>query len=680
MNLIHAGFLAAGLAVAVPIVIHLLFRQRTRTVPIGSVRFLHQVVREHRRRRRLRQWVLLSLRMLAVLLLALLFARPYWDRSHLLGLEQEVVVLVDRSASMLARDSSGETAFQRAIAAARLELSQLDTNVIVHVAACDSTGILEIPIKDLSTLDPSEAATDFGLALSWARDVLSNSNRKGRRIVLVTDLQRSGLPRTPFERLPDDIELVIRDVGDPLPRNVAIESAEAMRTEIRPDSQVSVRAVIRNSGALAVRNLPVKCDLADRSNESFRVQKTIDIPGRGSAVVDFPLAIVKDGLYKGHVTIEIDDAIVLDNQRWIAFEARHPDRILLVDGQEGRSVFNGETYFLETALRLQTEEPGGGIRSFEPDRIVWEAGEGFPRLDGYRAVVLANVRRLSAVDGQRIGAYVRDGGSLLIFAGDQVGSNSLAVLEEEKLLPGKIADAPIEGQFRVDRWDQKHPTFACFNDPQQGDLRRIEFQRLLPLKSVEPETRALLSSGDRVIAAEISIGKGRCLYFGSTADREWTELPRTPMYVPLMRQLMAYLTDQLSERSLVTSVLVSKMNPKSGITLEELDHERSSKAPFVNGAAAPRKPPVAGPVEENEGRWIVTNVDPRESALERITDEQLHELAGGAPMDKSKDKSSESGLTLPADSLRPDEFWMNIAWLLLAVLAAETLLAGRVHA
>src|SRR5215831_6829020 len=95
-TLIHTGFLAAGLAVAVPIVIHLLFRQKTRTLPIGSVRFLHQVVREHRRRRRVRQWLLLALRMLAILLLALLFARPYRDAAARQGLQQEVVLLIDR--------------------------------------------------------------------------------------------------------------------------------------------------------------------------------------------------------------------------------------------------------------------------------------------------------------------------------------------------------------------------------------------------------------------------------------------------------------------------------------------------------------------------------------------------------------------------------------------------------
>src|SRR5579872_6134587 len=146
ISLIHAGFLAAGLAVAVPILIHLLFRQKARTLVIGSVRFLHEVVREHRRRRRVRQWILLALRMLAVLLLALLFARPYRDESYRRGLQEEVVLLVDRSASMTARQGLGETAFSRAVTSAREELKRLDENVIVHVALCDAAKIQELPV------------------------------------------------------------------------------------------------------------------------------------------------------------------------------------------------------------------------------------------------------------------------------------------------------------------------------------------------------------------------------------------------------------------------------------------------------------------------------------------------------------------------------------------------------
>ncbi len=651
LNFIHAGFLAAGLAVALPIVIHLLFRQRTRSVTIGSVRFLHQVVREHRRRRRLRQLLLLSLRMLAVLLLVLLFCRPYFDQSHLRGLEQEVVLLVDRSASMQAVNSGGQSSFDRAMEVAKVELSQLDENVIVHVALFDSTGVLEVPVEQLTQSAPTEAATDFGLALSWARDIFAAANRPTRKIVLVTDLQQTGLPRTPLSQLPDGLELLIRDAGDSLPRNVAIELAEATRTEIRPDNKVAVRVVLRNHGPLPVRNLKATCEVENAKAARLSVDLQTDIPGHGNVVLEFPLAIQEDGLYTGRVTLSTEDALALDNTRWLAFEARHPERVLLVDGHEGRSVFGNETYFLETALGLQAEETLGQTRSFETDRIIWEAGKGFPRLDGFRAVILANVRQLSSEDGQRMEAWVRNGGSLLVFAGDQVRPTSLASFQEHGLLPGAVADAPVEGRLRVDRWDSKHPALSCFSDPQQGDLRRVEFQKLLPLKRLEADSRELLASGNQIVAAERQVGKGRCIYFGSSADRDWTELPRTPMYVPLVRQIVAYLADQLAERSAVTIQVISKPLEKVGIV----------------------------PAADEEGQWLVTNMDPRESALERITPEALLAVAGAVPTQPPDENTVAAGLKLPADSLRPDEIWTIVTWLLFAVLSVEMLLAGRVH-
>jgi hypothetical protein len=77
----------------------------------------------------------------------------------------------------------------------------------------------------------------------------------------------------------------------------------------------------------------------------------------------------------------------------------------------------------------------------------------------------------------------------------------------------------------------------------------------------------------------------------------------------------------------------------------------------------------------------VTNLDPKESALDRLTPEQLFAALGiEESPEKDAAKQVALALTLPADALRPDEIWTTVVWLLLIVLAAETLLAGRVHA
>ncbi len=649
LSLIHTGFLAAGLAVTIPIVIHLLFRQRSRTVPIGSIRFLQQVVKEHRRRRRVRQWLLLALRMLALALLALLFARPYWNDAAKKGLQQEIVLLIDRSASMEAKGGTGQIAFQQALARVNEELKRIDENAIVHITLFDSTAVEEIPLDRLAKATTSHGGTDYGLALGWAGDLLASSDRANRQIVLYTDLQRSGLPRGTPNPLPTGVELLIKDVGDQLLRNQTVETAEAVRTELRPDGKVLVRAVVRNHSPVALSKLKVSCELSGPQGKLTSTE-TIDIPAQGRGVVELPFAITEDGVYGGSVSVEDDDALPLDNRRFIAFEARHPDRVLLVDGQEGRSVFANETYFLDTALRLTTEETEGRLRSFEPDRLVWEAGEGFPRLDGYRVVVLANVRRLSETDGERLRQYVTEGGKLLIFVGDQTTRETLAPLAKQGLLPGVVAESTRDGLYRVDAWNSDHPALACFRDPQQGDLRRLTVDRLLPLEELAEGVKPLLSTKGTVLAAERSIGSGVCVYFGSTADRDWTDLPRTRLYVPLIRQMVAYLTEQLGDRGLVVPRQIAKPTDRAGL-------------------------------EQSGGKWIVTNLDPRESALDRLDEEQLRRTFGVEDqVTEDREVEAQWAKILPANRQRPEEIWTMLVWLLFAILAAELLLAARVHA
>src|ERR1700687_31377 len=113
LGLVNAGFLAATLAVAVPVLIHLLFRRRARVVDIGTLRFLRIVLKDNAYRRKLRRWLLFSPRVAGVLLLALLCARPYWSRAGGLDQDRELIVLIDQSASMDARET-GLSAFARA--------------------------------------------------------------------------------------------------------------------------------------------------------------------------------------------------------------------------------------------------------------------------------------------------------------------------------------------------------------------------------------------------------------------------------------------------------------------------------------------------------------------------------------------------------------------------------------
>src|SRR5262249_57556415 len=100
MHFIQFGMLGALATLAIPIIIHLMFRARARQVDLGTLQFLKVVLRDHARRRRLRRWLLLPFRLPSMALIAFLFARPYMLATEPAPGERLVVVLLDRSASM----------------------------------------------------------------------------------------------------------------------------------------------------------------------------------------------------------------------------------------------------------------------------------------------------------------------------------------------------------------------------------------------------------------------------------------------------------------------------------------------------------------------------------------------------------------------------------------------------
>src|SRR5207237_2929193 len=132
-----------------------------------------------------------------------------------------------------------------------------------------------------------------------------------------------------------------------------------------------------------------------------------------------------------------------------------------------------------------------------------------------------------------------------------------------------------------------------FADPQEGDLRRSIFHHMTRLKPVTG-SKVLASTQDKQpLLVQSRVGRGAILLFASTADRDWGSWPQSRLYVPLIHQLAGYLTERLPE------------------------NQRVQEKP-------------AGPGSENEPGIVagdknlaVRNLDPRESEIERLTEEQF---------------------------------------------------------
>src|SRR5262249_12470737 len=175
---------------------------------------------------------------------------------------------------------------------------------------------------------------------------------------------------------------------------------------------LAVTAQVRNAGAFTAREVHVRLSLEGPAK--VEQAQSIAVPAASVQDVTFSVPLPQPGLYSGFVEVTDEDDFPPDNRRWLAFDARPPDRLLLVDGEPGATVYGNETYYLEAALRLRLSDNGPALTPYAPDRLAWGDGAGLPDLAPYRAVVLCNVERLADADVTRLTAFVTGGGSLLV--------------------------------------------------------------------------------------------------------------------------------------------------------------------------------------------------------------------------------------------------------------------------
>jgi hypothetical protein len=675
MHFVQATFLAALAAIAIPVIVHLMFRSQARRVDLGTLRFLQQVLERNARRQRILRWLLLALRCAAVAVLAVLFARPYFVQAGPGGDQKLLIVLIDHSATMDLKGERGRLVDQ-AVAEARELVAHQGPRTRVEVALfdhavrplgefADSDSLAGVAPRLPQTRDPvlkrlsefsappaSYRATNYGAALAWARDQCIRSGLSAQELHLFTDLQQSGLDWTEVEPMPEHVVVHLHDLGRAVVENVAVTEARAIQPVIRPNESASIQATLFNSGAFPLDEVAVVLRLESDKGKLTQREK-VKLDPASTAVVRFEIPALDAGFWRGTVLVEIDDELKFDNARQLAIFAAPPYRVLLADGGPSSSPLAGGTYFLATGLRLAGPEETYLGSPFDPTMTPLTVDDRLPELTPFDVVVLANVAQLSPVDAERIADYVKHGGGLIVFCGSRVSAPGYEALAKSGMVPGTVGGPVIATDlpFRLESWDEEHPAMAPFRDPQHGDLRRLAFfgyTKVVP-REVDDAVRVLarFRGGDPALV-EHRVGDGVALWFTTSCDRSWSDWPNSRLFVPLIHQLVGQPLG-LNEGGPVRSALID---------------------------AAGNLPATATPgIEEHRRHWRVINASPRESETDRCDPDEFArrfqlnlQTAGGDGAVTGKSRNVD---------LRSDEQWHWAAFLLAGMLLLETFVANR---
>ncbi len=716
MNFLAPLFLLGLGAIAVPVVIHLIGRRKAERRPFAAFDFLLGVKKEVARKAKLRQWLLLLARALAVAAVALTLARPFRrvsaDGVSVEAGPQAAVIVLDNGFSMGYR-RGGETLLTKARRRARELVQQLghEAEVALVLGAEAVPGEPAAPIDQLTrdqlrVTDAIDAAAlttrrgDLTSALRRAAAILDRAPNEARRVYLLSDGTAASLRvgERPWPDGPSAPELHVIDVsgGAQLP-NVALVGAR-----VRPEPRLGARGVeitadIANFGDARVASLPVT--LWVEGNAVARGLAEVDAHGRG--VKKFAYTFPSGGVFDAMLEIG-PDALAIDNKRYLRVEVRKDLKVLLVDGDPRPAQHEDELFYLETALR-----PGDRADSALAVATTAAPDLGRRRLADHDVVFLANVPALPATQAAELGAFVQRGGGLFIAMGDKVDEAAYAATMAG-LLPQELRSArstgPVGGSGsgsgsgggaspdddsraeRILHFDARHPVFSVF-PPRAPELRAARFHRffLLAPQPDDDERRVLaqLTSGAPLLV-EGKLGAGRILLYTSTLDRDWNDLPIHPGFLPLVQQSARYLARAPLREPEPPGVVgrVRELELVEGDQRLEIARPSGKKIAVDASRLTGRRYAFAGAVEPGIYRVAVAgqsgalrarptlsfavNVDPAESDLAKLA-------AGDAALPRVAGVGAAAG-EVPK---RRQPWWHWMAAGLLGLLCLEAFLSRR---
>lgn len=518
-------FLLGAAAVAWPLIAHLAERERPDAVPFPSLAFLERTPAPLTARRRVADRWLFALRALAIVALALAFARPVFTPRGAAGAglvaRRDVVLLVDRSFSMRAGDR-----WARAQQAARDAIAKLGAGDRMTVVAFDRQAEVLTPATGdgatlraaVDGLAPGDAPTHLAPALTVAQQRLAASDAPAREVIVVSDFQRSAWDLPADLRLAPGTVVTPVDVAGSAPVvNHGVRAVE-VRREPGAGDRVVVAARLANAGP-AVKGARVRLEVAGRAAGEVRV----DLPADGGTTVAFAPVVVPPEPVPARVQLDAD-ALAGDDAFHLVLTRAPVLDVLLVSG--------GEQPFVPRALAVG-DDPAFQVVTRAPGAVT--AAD----LARARVVILADGPPPAAL-ATRLRAFVEAGGGLITTLGERAMPGTWPAAARA-LLPGSLRPAQERtagGGAVIGTLDRQHPALAVFSGAHAGDLSQAHLARWRPVDTTAG-VLARLDDGAAVLA-EHAVGAGRVLTFGSTLDGSWNDLPRQPVFVPFLHQLVRH--------------------------------------------------------------------------------------------------------------------------------------------
>ncbi len=629
--------------VLVPVIIHLINRLRHKPQPWAAMMFLLQATRASTSHAKLRQWLVLLFRTLAVLALVLFIARPLaggWLGWTLSPAPDVIVILLDRSASMESR-LAGQTVTKREQALKLLAEAAREFQDKSHLVLLDSATRTPQQLASAKSLleptltGPTDTAADLPTLLQLAHNWLVENRAGAAELWLASDLQRSNWQpdderwkavTAQLAKLPQRVRVRLLAFDDDREPNVSATLAEVFR-RARPDgAELALALDLARNATNGTARFPLALTL-----NGVKSQAELDMDGaalRWRHKVD--LGGAAKGLGWGALELPAD-ANARDNAAYFVFGSDSAVRAAVVSDQPAL-IRNAQL----AALSPSTRQPA--------EVLAPAAFAERPATDA--ALLLWHAPLPDATGAQRLRSFIEEGGAVVFLPPGRADTGKFLGLGWADAPP-----APADKPLKIAKWEEQEGPLARTDEGLSLPLVDLEITRRAGITG-EPTALATFADGTPLLTRR-ALGRGQFFFLATLPHDDWSTLGDGPVLVPMLQRLLQLGARRLNQETMAACGELSAL-------------DRAKQWTATDGATGKNIALHAGVYRAGE-RLLAVNRPAAEDDRALLSPDAARNLLGPLPLQLLQERTARS------DALQ-GEIWRLFLLGMLAFLFAEAVL------
>ena len=520
MNFLFPTFLIGLAAIAIPIIIHLFNFRKYKKVYFTNVQFLKELKQESDSKSKLKEWLILAMRILAIASLVFAFAQPFIPgKTKAVQGEKAISIYIDNSFSMESTNKKG-TLLENA--------KEYATEIVNTFNESDKFQLLtndfeakhqrfvskEDFIEQLNEVKISAATKSINDVLKRQQDFLQNSSSKNKRIFLLSDFQKN---TSVFSKADIDTSIVISciPIASSEVSNVYIDSVWFETPVQQFGTQQIIHAIIINKSTKDIENGTLKLFInnAQVSLSSFNVSAG----NKKNANISF--TVKAKGINKGVLKIE-DYPITYDDNFYFSFNAQTTINALVINGKETKTSGNFKSLMQNDSLFVFQENNESAI-----DYSVFSKTN---------MIVLNELSTLTSGLTSELQKFVNNGGSLVVFPNKKSDLESYNTAFQNLQLPQITKLDTVNTKTQSINFEQGLYEGVFDKIDQRMDLPKV-FEHFEFTKTTNSNSQSivLLQNGQFLISLN-QLGSGKIYLFSIPSDESCSNLLKHALFVPTL--------------------------------------------------------------------------------------------------------------------------------------------------